>query len=322
MIRSRHVFLAIAILAATVFLATPRSGSASDDQILPRLGAHTFVPNNFIPGPFIRSYVRNGTGGGATNSVLASVVTLPDSTVILGLQTQVAMVAIDFEWQHAMKDWVAMRGRFEIFGRLGSSTSALLSEGITGVGEYELGWMFKLAQTEKSALSLDLYMQRSQGSFVNILDWLERIIEDGGLEPGNSIVRSRDSLRGIGALQYAHAYNALLGFSVHGSLGYGEKLDRNGDNDVIYAMRGGLSINLHDTTKVPFGFYVGYGLSDWTKGGENLRGQIADIAVRINYMGFDDFIAGIEISSKSVPVSGVEDDVRGTTGMFTLRYYY
>jgi hypothetical protein len=321
-IRSQYLFLVVAILAATVVLGTPRSGSASDDQILPRLGAHTFVPNNFIPGPFIRSYVRNGTGGGATNSVSAPAVTLPDSTVITGLQTQVAMVAIDFEWQHAMKDWVAMRGRFEVFGRLGSSTSSLLSEGITGVGEYELGWMFKLAQTEKHALSLDLYMQRSQGNFVKILDWLDRIIEDGGLEPGNSIVRSRDSLRGIGAVQYAYAYNALLGFAVHGSLGYGEKLDRNGDNDFIYAMRGGLSINLHDTTTVPFGFYVGFGISDWTKGGERLRGQVSDVAVRINYMGFDDFVAGIEIDSKSVPVTGIEDRVRSTTGMLTLRYYY
>ena len=322
MIRLQPPCLFVLALAVTVSVLTPLPGSAAEDQKLPHLDTHTFVPNTFVPDPFVRSYIRNGTAVGGTNSVFVEAVTLPDSTVIFGLQTQVATVVIDFDWQHRMKDWVAVRGHFEVFGRLGSSTSSLLSEGITGIGTYELGWLFRLAETRKNALTLDLYMQRSQGSFVNILDWLEKIIEDGGLLPGNTIVRGRDSLRGIGALQYARAFSSLLGFTAMGSVGYGEKLDRDGENAVIYAVRGGLSISLHDTTRVPFGLYVGYGISDWDRGGGSLQGAMQTGVLRINYMGFDDFIIGVNLDFQSANFTGIQDPVRGMAGMITLRYYY
>ncbi len=316
----RRALVVAAVMAAFLLAAAP--ASASENQIFSRLGPHTFVPNGFVREPFIQSYFRNALGIGSTQPVFVPTVTLPDSTTVLGFETSVTVAALQFEWQYAMKSWVAFRARFEVFGRLGDSSSSLLSEGITGIGTYELGWFFKLLEGERDMLSLDLYMQRSQGAFVNLMDWLTQIIEDGGLEPDNSLVRNRDSLRGIAGLSYAHAFGSLFGVGANMRAGYGEQIDRNGKNDFIYSTRLGFSFNLNDTTRIPLGVFLGLQLSNWTNTGENLAGDLAGGSIRIDYLGFDDFILGLDHSYIITPVRGIEEDVKASTTLITLRYFY
>ena len=314
--------LAIIMVFLSLFLLVPHPALATSDQVYPRLGTHTFIPNSFLRGPFINSYIGNGVGFGGTNSVNVPAITLPDSTVLLNLDTGITVAVLMFDWQHAMKSWVGFRTHFEVFGRLGSTTDALLAEGITGVGTFELGWIFKLAEGKRDFLSLDLSMQRNQGSFINLVDWLKRIIEDGGLKPDNTLVRNRDSLRGIVGLSYAHAFSSRFGLTAQGDLGYGEKIDRNGENDLKFDVRAGLSFNLHDTTNVPLGVFLGSGLSNWSKGGEILRGDIASGLLQIDFMGFDDFTVGLQYSYERLPLSGIDDSLVASAALITLQYFY
>ena len=316
----RYVILSLSLL---VLLACGLSSrvDAQEKKGVPRLGEHTFVPNRLIRSPFVQSYIRSTTGIGTSSKVQVPLITLPDSTV-LDLETSVTAATISFEFQYAIKDWVAVWGNMQIIGRLGTSTEALLSEGITGVGSFELGWLFKLWEDERNSLSLDLYSQRNQGTFINLLDWLSGIIEDGALLPGNTLVRSRDSMRGVGALNYAHAFSPLLGLTAGAGLGYGEKLNRSGDNTFSHEIGTGLSCNLAATTSVPLGLFLGYSFSNVTVAGDGRSDNVQTLDLRINYMGFDDFVVGLDMGVTSTPVKGLDESVKSSVVTFDLQYFF
>lgn len=320
MIRRRAIAVAVGLVLLSPTLSV--AARAQEKALIPSLGEHTFVPNSLVRSPLIRSYFRSTTGVGGTSRLVVPAVSLPDGTVLFDLATELTLATLAFEFEYAMKPWVAVWGNFEVLGRLGTSTEALISEGITGAASFELGWQFKLWQDERNALSLELASQRRNGAFINVLDWLERILEDGGFQPGNSLVRSRDSMRGLAGLDYAHAFSPLLGVTADAALGYGERLDRQGDNDFSHEFALGVSCNLSATTRVPLGLFLGYAFSDVRQGGLHDLGNSSTVGLRIDYMGFEDFVIGLEGSVSKAPVVGLSEDLESLGMEIDLQYWF
>jgi hypothetical protein len=302
----------------------PDTSLGQDSQLwkIPRLGDHTFVPNSTIKEPFVVGYIRNATGAGTSSKIRLPLVVLPDSTVIGDIDASIAAVLIQFEFQYAMKDWVAALIRVDAAGRLGTNEQSLISEGVTGVIGYELGWMFRLLESRRDYLSLTVSMESNMAAVVNLLNWIDRIIEEGEISPDNRLIRKPDSLRGLLGLRYARGLSSLFGLNAAGNLGYGEKLGTRRDNGLSYNLGLGISCNPYRKTGVPLGAFLGYRLTNYADMGDDLSGASHQIDLRFSYTGFPDLNVAFDTHYMIVPVEGFTDNARFVSFEIALRYYY
>ena len=127
------VFL-IAIGLAVLFTspAFAQDSSAEDQRTvqvverMPKLGNHNFLPNTFIRGPFINTYIRNTLGIGKAVDLDIPLLNV-DGEEVIGLKGDLLFAALEFEYQHAVKDWLAVALEFEVIARLGTGVGSLLA---------------------------------------------------------------------------------------------------------------------------------------------------------------------------------------------------
>jgi hypothetical protein len=175
--------------------------SLSTYTVIPVLGEHKFMPNSIVRDPFIKTYIRNSVGIGHALDLDIPIVEIGENQV-LGLRGDLVFTSLDFEYHHAVKDWLAVWGRFNILARIGNDTQALLSQGITAATGFEFGWLFKLMRKDNTMLSLSLNLENGSATIINLLDYINKIIE-GDYTYNNSLVNKVQSLRGGTGLRFA-----------------------------------------------------------------------------------------------------------------------
>ncbi len=143
----------------------------------PAVGSHSFTETVDVPSPFVRSFIRNRLGAGMAFDFEIPPIEIGGEP-ISGLQGDLLFAILDFEYQYAIKDWIAIRARVLANGRLGSDTLSLLSEGVTMATGFEFGWLVRLRESEKTAFSLDLNLANRSFTGVNISRFVDDIIAD------------------------------------------------------------------------------------------------------------------------------------------------
>jgi hypothetical protein len=280
------------------------------------------VPSNLVRDPFIAGYIRNSTGLGVSARTRVPAIAIDDSLTIGTLNASIAAFLLEFEYQHAVKDWLAVWGRVNTAGRLGTNTESLISQGVTALIGFDLGWMFRLLASENDALSFTAALQNGNANIINLLEWADRIIEDGTIAPDNQLLFKQTSLRGAFGLRYAHAFSPLFGAILNGDLSYGEKIDAKGDTEFSYIIGAGLSANLQQTTRVPLGFFLGYTTSNFALGTSNLTSNINSVELRFAYMGMSDFVVSLDLGYTSTPVSRFDQTINISFVSVNLRYFF
>jgi hypothetical protein len=307
-------------LAATVgllLIAPPAEAQQAVTEVkLPRLGKHTFVVNDLVEDPFIKTYVRNSVGIGSVSDFDVPLAIIDDDTII-GFKGDLVFATLEFEYQQAVKDWIAARGAFRLAGRLGTGVQSLLASGVTAANEFELGWLIKLFRSDRAMLSSSLNINNGDVTAINVLRFVEDIIDD---QPA-SLIRTTPSLRGGGGLRFAYGLSPLFGFTVFGELGYGESVDRNAASDWYYQAGAGLSLNLEGRTSVPLGFSIGF-RGESLPVASDIDNDIAEVLFRIAYTGRDDFSISIDINYGDLPATGLREEARLATVRLNMRYYF
>lgn len=132
-----------------------REGRAAES---PRrsLAGHAFTPNNLVPDPFIKTFIRNSVGIGSAVDIEFPVAII-DGDTIVGFDGDLVFALLDFEYQRTLRDWLAARGQFKLQARLGTNVGSLLASGITASTGFELGWLARLFQTDHT-----LFVRRPQ----------------------------------------------------------------------------------------------------------------------------------------------------------------
>ena len=195
-----------ALLAPIVVLALA-SPAASQDDGIPRLGDHQFVPVLTIAEPFMTTFVQTRVDLAFTFDSQLPLYSPVDSTQLGLVNVDQAFTSLAFGYQHRVQDWLVVQTEVGFLGRLGTDTSSLVASGITGALMYELGWMIRMARTESTMLSGSLALGSTAATFVDPLGWANSIIEG---EPARLVV-SRGSLAGTGGLHGAWALGRRFG---------------------------------------------------------------------------------------------------------------
>jgi hypothetical protein len=293
------------------------NSSSLEQSIVPVLGEHKFMPNSVVKDPFIKTYIRNSVGIGQALDLDIPIVVIRDRTVF-GLRGDLVFASLDFEYHHAVKDWLAVWGRINILARLGNDTQSLLSQGLTANTGFEFGWLFNLMNKDNTMLSLSFSLENGSATIVNLLKFIDSIIGDDSSNV--SLVNNVQSLRGGSGLRFAWAASKFFGFYVTGELLYGQSAEVRGDSEFSYNIGGVLDFDLNAVSDLPFGIQVGYKYANFPSPGENTTGDLNIFLFRIGYNKTSDLSIAIESSINKTQY--LNQTLNAGLTKIMLRYYF
>jgi hypothetical protein len=309
-----------ALLSAVACSATsPLAAQAGGHGTLkrPAIGGHTFLSSDFVPDPFVRGFVRQSLG-------VAQALDLQFPLGIIGTDTlaildgDLSFAVFDFEYQAAVKDWLAARGRVNLRTRLGTDGTALLAEGVQVSTGFEFGWLLRLLATERVYLSANVDVSRSSFTVVDIREFLEDVIA-GADDP--QLADDIPTVRGGGGLRFAWGASRLFGLTALVEIGYGDAARRDREGDFAYTLGGLLDFDVGAVTPVPVGVGLGYRQSSVVQQ-VDAESDTRTAVVRVGYSGRPDFVIAVDIMANVVRDVNLAAPVKSVGALLAMRYYF
>jgi hypothetical protein len=103
------------------------NGQIRENQNLPSLNGHTFIPVAFIQGPFTNSYFNSDLG--ASQSMSLKIPITIDGQTYVGETGKLIFIGLGFQYQQKIKDWIAFSGNLYIRSRIGTNVRSILAQG-------------------------------------------------------------------------------------------------------------------------------------------------------------------------------------------------
>ena len=289
----------------------------AQEQKLPKLGEHTFVPTEFARSPFINTLFSTSLGGGFSVQQDFPTFDLGNGEIV-GLDGTIVFIGLGFQYKSRLKDWIAFEVKADIGGRVGSDLLSLISQGFTTVNQLNLGWLIKLYRSERLMISATAGVSSASGNFVNLADFVEDII-DG--DTTAQISRKVNITNGGLGYRVAWTMSKLIGLSSTGSLYYGETFE-GGELYYLTRITATLDANLQSAYDIPVGLAYGIDINSLPEF-VYVNGRNAILQnFRIAYMGSEDFSLGLESTFGLLPVAGFDERVKATTFAITSQYFF
>jgi hypothetical protein len=301
-----------------LLLLAPTFAAGSENQHIPRLGDHVFVPNMALIEPFINTHIQTTVSLGNTKNALTPVIDLTDEENILGfVEADIVVAAIGFKYQHKVKDWLAAGLSLDVTGRVGTSTPSLVSEGLTGAIGYQVGWLIRAYSSEKFLLSCSANIGTSNATFINLIPWVDGILAGQNV----SLVQARQSVSGTGGAHAAWALSRRFGLLGSLNFSYGEPFDSQSGNSWVHNGRLALSYDMAYELAVPLGLALTGGHY------ENQQSAVAENGVwfwsaRIALQSKNDFSIGLDIQNSYVTGTETLRDYKLSQVSIDMRYFY
>jgi len=317
----RSVTLGSLVIASASAALSAQGSDDGSDKLRPLLGEHRFVPNDVTRDPFSRTYVRNALGvGRALDIEFLPSLDIEGGDTIPGLSGDLLFAVLDFEFQHAVKDWMGVWGRVNLVGRLGTDVGALLSEGATILSGFEIGWLLRIVETNRVALSGTVNLWNNSFTGVNVADWVAGIINAEQVP----LVQNVPSVQAGAGLRVAWGVSSLIGVTAATELGFGEAVFRREPDQVLLRGSGAVDLNLLARSSVPLGFVLGFEATNAPRSGDARTDRLSQGFFRIAYTGRDDFVIAVNYSRSRVYFTRQDDKDATSTGtiLLNMRYYF
>ncbi|MCK5456429.1 MAG: hypothetical protein KAI45_04825, partial [Melioribacteraceae bacterium] len=293
----------------------------SEEIKLPVLNNHRFVVNQYTSSPFIKTYFRNTLGGGVAMDLQVPILII-DGEPLAGLRGNLTFLTIEFEYQYAVNNWLAVFGNVGMVSRFGTEAQALLAQGINATYGFELGWMFKLLETDKVFLSATANLWNQSGTVLNLYNFVQDIIDNGELRPENQLIYSKDYIQGGGGFRVAWAPSELIGVNGLSEFLFGESLDKKGTK-IFYNIAGSIDLDLNKIWSVPIGFALGASVNTFLSSNDSSVDENASsVFLRTSYTGRNDVLISLDMTWNKMPISQPKQTLNGSTTSISLEYYF
>ena len=293
------------------------TGQNEQNNNLPNLNKHYFIPNSNTPSPFIKSHFGMNLGI-ASSSDFDNIILEIDEETIIGLKGSLIFADLNFDYQQKIKDWIALYINVGVTARIGTELQSLLTQGVNTVAAFKIGWLVNIAEGKRDKLSASIQVNNYTANVINIGDFITDIIDE---VENPSISKNVPLLNGNVGLRYAHGFNELFGFQGFGDIGYGESYER-GESLFTYQLGGLFDMNLATKTKTPMGFALFYNIIAQPDLVQVPSKFATNAGMKISYSGAPHFNLGLEISSLKIPIPGVEDKISATSVFITSKYFF
>jgi len=285
------------------------------------LDGHRFITNSKIKSPFINTYLGTSLGAGKTSRLDIPLIEIDGQEYIV-VTGDLAFTYLGFEYQHAVKDWIAFSLKINVVGRLGTDAGAILSQGINLDMGYELGWLLKLYKKENMMLSGTLKLNNNSFTFIDINSFVQGIIDSGKLTPENKIVKNTPVTNAGAGLAYAYTINRMFGITAEAIIGYGESVERFSEDEFVFKYGVSADADLNPDYSVPLGFALSYLGGARGKNSANLLGTPNNILFQINYTGKNDIDLGLVFNYQWYKDSSIDQTINFTNIYLDIKYFF
>jgi hypothetical protein len=287
----------------------------------PRLAGHRFIPHSIVPDPFIRTSIRTTLGGGSSVAVTLPRTFLGDEEVG-GAEGSTFLANLGFAYQLAFRERMSLLLEFDMQGQLGTEKRSIIVKGITASTKSKLGWLIRVWGNERGQLSASATVTNQSATVVDILGFVEGVIDSGGLTEENTIVRSVPSTDGRAGLRFGYRVTRFVGLITSLESGYGESIEE-GTAGEWFTTGGALfSLDFSAISSIPLGLSVGgFGSSLPGLPDESLKGQ-RGFVLGFGYVGRDDFDLGLEATYQRNPQQLSRQPLKLAAVQLNLKYYF
>jgi hypothetical protein len=312
-------FLVISvILAGELYSQTNNQENGGQIRAERSLGQHFFTPVNQVKSPFLLTSARTSIGIGSISGIEYPQLEIGGNKYYF-LEGNIYNAILEFEYQHVVKDWMAVFLEFGLVGRLGSDFGTLISEGISYASSFKIGWMLKVYRAEDFMLSATIEVNNSKYSFISLKTLAEDIENDN---PQASLVTDNISLTGIMGLKAAYGFNKLVGATLIADIGYGEPLLEGLANELFVTVGFNADFDFTGITKTPVSVVFGYLFSSYPQG---TVGKLFDTNLffaQLSYIGRNDFIFSLGLIINNELVGNKNQSVWKNSLLFTMKYFF
>jgi len=289
----------------------------------PSLNGHDFIMNGFVQNPFIYSGFRMNFGVSMSEEYDLFDIPIGDTLVsVTGGNNLYA--GLNAGYQQKINDWAMLYVDFGLLGRVGTQPTSLISNGLSTISGATYGMKFKLLETQKSMLSTGFQVKNYGLSVVNILQYIVDLVDNN---PNASLNQNSNALFGNIGVQYAYAFNDLIGTYANLHYTFGDSvIPGQSVQELDFALA--IDINLKSRTKVPLGINIGVASATLPEFTLAATKNTTVSNVRLVYTGRDDIQIGLNtmyysapfnIEAAGIPIS-VETNVFGST--LSFNYFF
>jgi hypothetical protein len=307
-----------AALAVAALVASPPP-AAAQDAARPQLAGHTFVSTDLVPDAFVRTFVRNSLGYAQAAEIDYPALVVRGDT-LLALQGSLIYAILGFEYQYAVKDWIAARVAIGARTRLGTQLSSLVADGVNLSSGSEFGWLVRLRQTRNISLCGELTVSNQSSTVIDVQQFAEDVI-DGVPDP--ALIDAVPMVRTNGGLRCAWAVSRPLGVTLLAGGSYGESPWRREPDSWEYGLGASVDFDAGAAWGIPVGAALAYrqtSLPLLTTSGESDNAY--STVLRLAYIGRPDFIISLDLTGVMNRESDRREPIKAGGATISMRYYF
>ena len=282
------------------------------------LGGHYFTPGTTIKSPFISTYIKTTLGVGGIEGLKYPLIQIGDREYLFQ-QGDVFAAMLSLEYQHAVKDWLAVFLRYELIGRLGSDFGTLVKQGVNYATVFDIGWLVRVYRSERLTIATNIHVSNGHYSIISLKNFTNLIVDNLS---DNPIISNNNSLYGLWGVRAAYGINSLLGFNIIADAGYGEAIQRQSENKWFTVMGFKTDLNFTDYIKIPLSLSLGYLYNSYPDKNEDIIFSNHIFISELNYIGRTNFALGLEFTLNDELISGKEKSVWLNSTRFSMRYFF
>ncbi|MCU0344309.1 MAG: hypothetical protein MUF28_10895 [Ignavibacterium sp.] len=284
------------------------------------LNGHRFISSSKIKSPFINTYLLTSIGAGKTGRLdFPIIINEQELTTLTG---DLAFTYFGFEYQHAVKDWIAFSLRINAIGRLGTDAGAVLYQGVDLDVGYQLGWLLKLYKSKDMMLSGTVKVTNNSFTLIDINGFIQGIVDSGKITPENKMVKNTPTTNAGAGLAYAYTINRMFGITAEVNFNYGESAERFSEDEWIFNYGIFADADLNPDYSVPLGFGLSYFGSKRGKNTTSLFGDPQNILFQINYTGKSDLDLGLVFNYQWYKDATIDQTINFTNVFMDIKYYF
>ena len=294
-----------------------QSSEPGAEPKVPTLNGHVFLSSTYLRSSFINTSVQADLGFGITSVITTPGIEIGDYE-ILSFKGQLMFFDVDAFYQQRFTPWLAMFMSLKVAGRVGTDMSTIVADGVNTMAGGDIGWLIRIAHTDKLNLSGAVSLTNVTGNFINVSTYLDEVI-DG--EPYPSLTKTVPSMISTFELRGAYAFNPSYGLQANVAYGYGESLER-GNSKGYFAIGVLGDLDFNPRRQVPVGLALGYYLSSAPVVVMKDGGTANLFIGKISYTGSNDFELGLQFTYYNIALSSMDEKPSVTKAMLSFKFYF
>lgn len=305
--------------------ATAHADEAASDPAPRDFAGHLFIPTRLVPDPFISTSFSTGTGAGSAVNLVVPLYNVQGEK-IAETSSNIAFMQLDFEYQQMVHRRVAVHAGLNGGGRLGTTTSSVLAEGVSALFGYGIGTVVNLTRkpTWQVAATLDVRGNTLYG--VSPLDFARALRQaiaaddtSRALAAEDSLLSDGNSARFLGGVRGAYTPAPWIGFTAFLETGLGRKFKEEDDRVGVTNLGVAASFDLNPLKRIPIGLVGGFRNESLSEKNDDV-GSAQAFCLSVFYTGRRFFALGLESTWSQIHQAQTDKKIDVAQTQFIVRY--